>query len=292
MAPEVPVEDGTMPTTSFLNAIYAFAAPWLPLAYRCRGMEQSHSWCESMTLSFWRQARHDMLRVINTHCYRSVIALLLFSFTTTPIGLSSDEEVTGLSGDACLQLALQMLHTLRIQPRTHQFSFSDAPSEDTMRGVIPNKELPERAFMDAENCAYWAGLINDTVSSVTLDRRATFCSGLLGIDADANFQLIRKRSLLFRADADQYLQGRFTLSDDEAMTIASAAGLWKLFAYKRIAVFKEALRDGYDEERVNGAFKEVVAAMDHFEVVYHPVLNAVQPKLQYLSRRTRFEYCR
>lgn len=274
-----------------LNAVNAFSSRWLRLSLSGTG-SASIGACEQMTRTLWRTARTDMLRVMNRPSYRSVLALFLFGLTPVPRGISEDEELSGLSGQTSLQAALQMQQTLRTRPRTWQFSMSE-PLINRNSACMENRSdfLTDDRFLDAESYAYWTGFIFDTTTSLTLDRQPILCAGLLGINAEATFELIKRRSLLFQVDMKTWLESEAQLVDESGMTVIAAAALWKIYTYKRIAVFKEALRDGHRDTTVMEAFTEVLTAMEDFKRAYRPSLDVLEKKLQFLSRKTRYEWC-
>lgn len=283
----------TLEEDALSHAIYAFSARWLYLYYPGSGQRPTDSWYEELAEKYWRNARQDMLRVVNITTYCSVLAMFLFGLTPTPCGIPEEEEMNGLSGHVCLQLALQKLQTLRTRTRTCQFTLSGA---FTNQSSTPSRTgadlLAHQAYLDAESCAYWTGLVLDTATSLTLDHRPTLSAGLLGFEAESSFELIRKRSLLFQVETEPWLRDGIELTDDIALTIIVALGAWKLYTWKNISVLKEALRDGHDDAKVVHAFRGVSDAIRHFKTVYRPLLDVCEQRLQFLSWRPRFEWCK
>lgn len=277
-----------------LYAIYAFSARWLPLNYpNTDCYERSDKWYQDIALYFWRKARVKMLKAVNQICYRSVFAMMLFWLTPAPHAISKDEEMNGLSGTTCLQLALQMLQMLRSQPRTWQFSSSGTPvREKVLSDHIRTDINAEKKFLQAEAYVYWAATAFDTANSVTLDVQSVLCAGLLGIKAETTFELIRRSSLVFQERMQTQPPTDIDFTDNMAIQVISAAGLWKLYLYKRVAVFKEALRDGHHESKVLWAFEETIDAIQHFKNVYRPILDIYQRRLQFLNQKSRFEWCK
>lgn len=85
---------------SLRSTIAAFAVRWLPIT-SSDGVDNSHQ-----IQTMWRQARRDMLRIINRPSYRSMLSLFLFALTPIPMGISEDEEADGVSGQVCIHAAL------------------------------------------------------------------------------------------------------------------------------------------------------------------------------------------
>ncbi|KAF2102298.1 hypothetical protein NA57DRAFT_34695 [Rhizodiscina lignyota] len=283
-----PADQESVVYAPLLNAIYAFSARWLPLLYPSRGKECPDEQFEELAEHFWRKARQDMLKLINQSSYRAVLTMLIFGLTPLPCGISKSEEMNGLSGYTCLQLALQKLQALRARPRTLQFSLSSEPaSPRSSFNHVTADMVADKALLDAEAGAYLVGLIMDTASSLTLDRQSVLCSGLLGFEFEATFELIRKRSLLFQVETESWLRNGFVVTDDTAMKVIGVTSRWKLYTFKRIALFKEALRDGHDETKVTHAFVGASDAIAHFQTVYQPILDVCEKKLYLLSRSTR-----
>lgn len=100
-------------------AVKAFVARWLPLV-----PQRNHDVItqdEEVIRESWQAARRSMLRLINCASYRSVLSLYLFSQTPIPVGVSEEEEITGISGLVCMHTALLQIQRLRERQRTCQY---------------------------------------------------------------------------------------------------------------------------------------------------------------------------
>ena len=106
---------------SLVKAIHCFSARWLYLLASAAIQHTKPLCYGTLARQFWRTTRKDMLKVINQTSYRSVLTLLLFGMTPLPVGLDEQEEVDGLSGQICMQIALGKLHELRARQNTCQF---------------------------------------------------------------------------------------------------------------------------------------------------------------------------
>ncbi|OCL11214.1 hypothetical protein AOQ84DRAFT_437850 [Glonium stellatum] len=273
---------------SLIQAVHCFSARWLYLLDNTSIQPLCY---DTLARQFWRTARRDMLKVINRTCYRSVLTLLLFGMTPLPVGLGKEEEIDGLSGQLCLQTALGKLHELRARQKTCQFSgFKVLVSVDP--GPLDNiaDENTAMEFMGAESAAYFAGIIFDTSTSLTLNSRSLLSSGLLGFDTEPVFRLVKTHSRIFHENTKEWRQNGFEISNKNTSRIATAAGMWKLFVWKMIAVFKEALRDGYDDEMVGRVYTAVLDAINQFGTTYNPLMAVCERGLQFLDWRPKFEW--
>ncbi|KAI9371104.1 hypothetical protein BJX61DRAFT_535097 [Aspergillus egyptiacus] len=274
---------------SLRSTIAAFSARWLPLASREPG---SITYFQSIVRSLWRNARRDMLRVINRPSYRSMLALFLFALTPVPANVSEDEEADGIFGQVCIHAALQHIQTLRARQRSLQFNGTKV-SEPTKPEVIPTVPVTVATtdFIMAENIAYWAALTFDTSASLTLNCRSLLSSGLFGFEAELPWRLVRAGATMFRDEWEEWIaEGVYIMTDDRANKIIASATAWKLLAWKLTAVFKEALRDGHDESEVQRAFTLVVEGIRQFNETYQPPLKACERRMPFLGQHTKLRW--
>lgn len=133
------------------QAVQSFAARWLPLmSSHADEHEQT-----ALVRALWRRSRRSMLRVINYPSYRSVLSLLLFGLTPVPAGVSEDEEQDGISGQVCVQAALNQVQTLRARQRTLRFNGWKVTPTAAIRSFSPQEQSMASDFMDLENTVYW-----------------------------------------------------------------------------------------------------------------------------------------
>ena len=102
---------------ALLNAIYAYAVRWLPLASACRkGHGQENPECQHRERDFrscmWRRAKQTISYALTRPTYRSILALLLFTSTEIPI----EDEDPGFV-QLCNQTLFSHLHMLRTPVR-------------------------------------------------------------------------------------------------------------------------------------------------------------------------------
>ncbi|KAF4122072.1 3-hydroxyacyl-CoA dehydrogenase, NAD binding domain [Geosmithia morbida] len=285
------------------GAILSFSARWLPLVVE--GMDSLGG--ESNVIQvLWRQARRDMLRVINRPSYRSMLSLFLFASTPIPAGISEEEEADGISGQACVHAALQHIQILRARQRNLQFNGSKvSPCQQGRAAVMVPAARPDPAdavdFIDAESTTYWAALTFDTSASLTLNCRSLLSSGLFGFDEELPWRLVRTCAQMFNETSQEWqsssLSGRtgsssstVELTDERANQIIGAASAWKLLSWKLIAIFKEALRDGHEETRVRKAYSDVVDSINYFNTTFRPHLDACQRRMQFLDQKTKLRW--
>ncbi|KAM0518947.1 hypothetical protein ACHAPE_003937 [Trichoderma viride] len=270
---------------SLRNTIAAFAVRWLPIT-SSDGLDNSHR-----IQTIWRQARRDMLRIVNRPSYRSMLSLFLFALTPIPMGISEDEEADGVSGQVCIHAALQMVQSLRARHRNLQFSGSKVTPSSS---AIPMNSTPESAdtssFINAENIAYWAAITFDTSASLTLNCRPLLSSGLFGFESEFTWKLVRTCLNVFNESSKSWCQGSAEMTDERANEIIAAAACWKLMGWKLAANFKEALRDGHDESEVRKALSYVSNSWKEFDATFRPFLDECYKRMQFLGQQTKLRW--
>ncbi|KAL2813390.1 hypothetical protein BJX63DRAFT_421266 [Aspergillus granulosus] len=274
---------------SLQNTISCFSARWLPLASREPTGASTH---QSVVHALWRQARRDMLRVINRPSYRSMLSLFLFAMTPVPAEVTEEEEADGIFGQVCIHAALQQIQTLRARQRSLQFNGTKVsqPAKSKAAPSIP-MTVETTDFITAENIAYWAALTFDTSASLTLNCRSLLSSGLFGFDSEMPWRLVRAGVTMFQTKWESWqADGPYILCDDRANQIISSATAWKLLAWKLTAVFKEALRDGHDESEVQRAFTLVVEGIQQFNNTYRQPLELCERRMPFLGQNTKFRW--
>lgn len=275
---------------SLLTTVAAFSARWLPLVIKDAQQDPT----ESISIqNLWRYARRDMLRVMNRPCYRSMLSLFIFALTPIPAGVSEEEEVDGISGQACVHAALQHIQVLRARQKNLQFSGSKV-SPILSKQAIPTspESVGTSHFIIAENTAYWAALTFDTSASLTLNCRSLLSSGLFGHDEELPWRLVRTCAKIFDDTAQQWQPGSLDITDERANQIVAAGAQWKLLGWKLTAIFKEALRDGHEEAKVMKAYHAVVDSIKQFNAIFRPRLEACQRRMQFLGQSTKLRWCK
>ncbi|KAF4993909.1 hypothetical protein FGRMN_6156 [Fusarium graminum] len=273
---------------SLQSTISAFAARWLPVTSPVPNSSADHC---SLVKTLWRNARRDMLRVINRPSYRSMLSLFLFALTPIPEGISEEEETDGISGQACVHAALQQIQTLRARQRNLQFSGSKvSPSLKSQAIVTTPDSIQDPGFINAESTVYWAALTFDTSASLTLNCRSLLSSGLFGFESELPWRLVRTCAKMFNENARQWKQGSSDMTDERANQIIAAGASWKLLGWKLTAIFKEALRDGHDESEVRKAYLAVVDSTKQFGVIYRPLLDECHKRMPFLGQQTKLRW--
>lgn len=290
-SPESFKNDFDMQIDNYLDcAIQGFAARWLPLISptSTTGVQ-----CLEIVRSLWRRAHRDMLKVINRPSYRSMLALLLFALTPTPVGISEEEELDGVSGQHCVHAALQQIQTLRARQRSLQFNGTRVSLASVRRtSVASPPSLATTNFINAESTAYWAALTFDTSASLTMSCRPLLSSGLFGFDAEPSWRMVRTCTEIFKGMTKDWKEPDFEMTNEKANQIIAAGAAWKLLQWKLTANLKESLRDGHDEAEVDKAFNSVSDAIDHFNVTYRDLLSACQTRIQFFSQETKLRWCK
>jgi hypothetical protein len=196
---------------SLRYSIRAFAAPWLLLAPHI-----STTQVENITRDSWRRARKDMLKVINRTSYRSLLALYLLSQTPTPVDISEEEELDGISGPVCIRTALFQLQQLRARRTTCQI-----------------EEPGTLQYVDLESRVYWAAMMWDTSASLSMDSRTSLTSGLKGACAEPTWRLVQSFLVgSFKPSTKHWHSETFEWSDEAAYEMISAASICKTYIWK------------------------------------------------------------
>jgi hypothetical protein len=275
---------------SLRNAIAAFATRWLPITSPDGSVDLSNP-NEMQTM--WRQARRDMLRIINRPSYRSMLSLFLFSLTPIPIGISEDEETDGISGQTCVHAALQQVQSLRARQRNLQFNGSKVSLSLISTSVCTTLEsATTSSFINAENIAYWAAITFDTSASLTLSCRSLLSSGLFGFESEFTWRLVRTCLNVFNESSKGWRLGSGEMTDQRANEIIAAAACWKLLGWKLAAVFKEVLRDGHDESEVQKAVSAVSNSIKEFDTTFRPFLDECYKRMHFLGQQTKLRWCK
>ncbi|KIX92756.1 uncharacterized protein Z520_11608 [Fonsecaea multimorphosa CBS 102226] len=272
---------------SLRHAKQSFAARWfhlLPPAERV-GVLPEH-----IVREFWRRSRRDMLKVVNRVSYRSALTLFLFSLTPVPVGISEEEEMDGLTGQLCVQAALQQIQRLREGQRSCQFSGSMVvQASDPLTRPAASSKLSD-SFLRSEARAFWAALTFDTSSSLTLNLRSTLTSGLHGVEAETCWRTLRMGASSFHTRTEEWRRNPFSMTEDEVLQTIAAAAAAKLYVWKMISVLKEALREGSEDEKVLRAWTSAALGIEIFRVTFRPLLNDCERRLPFLGQVERLNW--
>ena len=274
---------------SLQSTIAAFSARWMPVTSPSTDALDSLDVAQKL----WRYARRNMLKVINRPTYRSMLTLFLFALTPIPTGITEAEEVDGMSGQACLQVALQQIQILRARQKNLQFNGAKvSPSSRTDSISVSPSSVGAAKFIHAESIAYWAALTFDTSASLTLNCKSLLSSGLFGLEAEVPWRLVRTCSKMFSEVAEHWPASSYLgVTDERANQIIAAGAAWKLLAWKLTAVFKEALREGHDESEISRAYTAVVDSIRLFNSTYRPHMESCQRRMQFLHQQTKLRWC-
>jgi hypothetical protein len=270
------------------RAVRAFSARWLPLIPQEDSLVTDH---DEEIRDFWRASRKDMLRAINRVSYRSVLTLFLFGLTPIPNGISDDEEMEGLTGQICVQTALQQVQRLRERQRNCQFSGAKvSPGSDALSTPAPTSNLTQE-YLAFESRAYWCALMFDTSGSLTLNFRSSLTAGLNGFTSEPAWRLVKMwLAGSFHSRTEDWRKNGFELTDDSACQVIAAAAACKLYVWKMIAVLKEALREGVEEEMVMQAWGSLMEGIEMFKVTIRPLMRDCERRLPFLGQLERINW--
>ncbi|KAJ5634791.1 hypothetical protein N7528_002633 [Penicillium herquei] len=262
-----------------ITTIHCFCVRWLPVLYPELRKAPLNAWHEHMMRFLWRKSRKAMLEAINVRSYQSVFSLVLFGLTPVPIGVGEEEEIEGVSGSLCFQVALHHIYSLRCWRRTLKFSTSTLIAQHpSVTPEVSNHITADMQYSPSlhyENMVYTAGIIIDTTSSLTLDYKPVLAAGNLGMEKELFFEIIKTRAPITheRWQKGLMLQAS-TIGDTEADEINLCVSQWKLYFWKTVAVLKEGLRDGCSEDLIQVSFRAVLCAIEKFRLTYGPMLEA------------------
>ncbi|KAI0382252.1 hypothetical protein F5Y04DRAFT_51517 [Hypomontagnella monticulosa] len=274
---------------SLERSIRAFTARWLPLL--CRGRRVEANQVDNVIRDSWRVARKDMLRAANHISYRSALTLYLFSQTPVPAEISEDEELDGISGSVCIQTALLHIQRLRDRQRSHRLGDLEL---STWEGTIPSSDsgtsLPQ-AYLDFESRAYWAAMMWDTSSSLTMNVRTSLTSGLNGACSEPTWRLVRTFLLgSFPSITEPPRTSDFEMSNNTASKIIANAAVCQLQNWKDISSLKEALREGVEEDTVLFVWKALHDVLDIFKTSVRPLLDICGRHLHFADQASRLRW--
>ncbi|KIV96030.1 hypothetical protein PV10_03612 [Exophiala mesophila] len=272
------------------QAARAFASRWLPIV--ADGFTQQES-LDEIIREFWRVSRKTMLTVINRVSYRSVLTLFIFGLTPIPLGISDEEESEGLTGQICVQAALQQVQRLRERQRNCQFSGAQvSPATDRMSNHPRATPLNED-YLKLESRAYWSALIFDTSASVSLNFRSSLTSGVHGFKTEPAWAVIKTfLTDSFHSQAESWrIRGDGTeVSTEKACHVLAAVAVCKLYVWKMIAVVKEAVREGDTEDKVLEAWSSLMEALDMFKGTIRPLLGDCLRRLSFMGQDDKLNW--
>jgi hypothetical protein len=260
--------------TALSAAICYFSVRWLPLVNAPNSLD-------ILARNLWLNARTALLKVIDRPSYISILSLYLFSMTPLPPGFD-DEDADSHLGEVFVQIALRQFHVVRAKRRDRHFSGSKIID----RG--PSEPNVTETFAYYESIMYWAGVIVDTSTSMTLGRPSTLCAGILGFEAEPILQLLRARSHIFHEDwAEDSI-----INDEKAMCLISSAAAGKGYCWKAISVLREAIVYGHRENEVEIAQNAVLNGLARYQTTYAPLLAKCERHLLFLNQATRLAWCK
>lgn len=258
-------------------AVDCFSVRWLHLVSAPNNLD-------GLARELWLRARTALFKVVDRPSYRSILALYLFSMTPLPPGFDNEDADSHL-GEVFVQIALRQFHVVRAKRRNRHFSGSMIMESSPRR-----KPNYSEQFSYYESLMYWAGVIIDTSTSVTLGRPSTLCAGILGFEAEPIFQLLCARNLVF--SNDRWESRDSFLPEEQALRIVSFAFTYKCYCWKAISVLREAIIYGHKENEVKSAEKATLNALTRYRTTYSPLLTKCERSLLFFSQQTRLGWCK
>jgi hypothetical protein len=274
---------------SLSRATQTFSARWLPLTFQSPSLKEEQT---QLVERLWREVRSDLLKVINRPCYRSALTLFIFALTPIPAGISEEEEGNGIPAQFCVQAALQQVQQLRARQRSLEFNGSKVSPLPDVAAIASSPDQITTDFMGLESVIYWAALTFDTSSSLTLNTKSLLSSGLLGWEFESSWRLVKTCTNMFHEETEDWRLNGLHVTEENANRIIAAAAAWKLLGWKMAAVFKEALREGQEEEAVHRVYTGTIDAMDQFNMTYRGLLVACERRIQFLCQHTKLRWCK
>jgi hypothetical protein len=261
-------------------AMCAFTAHWLPLV-TC---EYPATEVQDIIRDSWRACRRDMLKVINRPSYRSILALYLFAQTPLPVGVSENEELDGISGPVCMQNAFYQLQRLRERRGSSQ------TTEITLESPAQHADI-ESQHMNLESTAYWAAILWDTSSSLSLGHRTSLTSGLKGACSEPTWRLVESFLVGYFTPRSEFWRTEgVEVTNEVAYEIIAGAIVCKTYIWKNITSLKEALREGVDEDSMPHAWNALLEVLKIYKISIRPLLHACERRLHFLDQHVRLNW--
>jgi len=131
----------------------------------------------------------------------------------------------------------------------------------------------------------------DTSGSLTLNFRSSLTAGLNGFTSEPAWRLVKMwLAGSFHSKTEEWRTNGFDLTDESACQVIAAAAACKLYVWKMIAVLKEALREGVEEEMVTQAWTALMEAIEMFKVTIRPLLRDCERRLPFLGQLERINW--
>jgi hypothetical protein len=219
--------------------------------------------------------------------YQSILALYLFSMTPLPPRLDDGFANTNL-GEVFVQIALGQYHVVRAKRRNRQFSGSKIMGAGLVEEI--SFRFTEQ-FVFNESLAYWAGVVIDNSTSLTLGRPSILLAGVLGFADESVSCLIQARRRIFHEKTNSWRECGFEVTNKAAMEIIQSAAAWKSYLWKAISVLREAITYGHGEDVLLRAQRAVIEGLDYFRQTYASLLLVCEKNLIFLDQEVQLSWC-
>lgn len=261
---------------ALIRAIYAFSIRWLHL----RSPSQPHETRNLQTQlesNLWHCAAELMHAIVSQPCYRSILALQLFSETTVPAD-AHDEGIAELCQTASLAHYMKLYPaSLLNEPRFLSSKVAGAAKEDP-------KHLP------MQDTALWLGCISDVARSIRSHRPLML---LAGRSAETKvWGYIKERAHVFDNSFKHLHSTPEVLPPEVVSIILQNASACKTMFWWNVVRVRNALYDPAGDESVTQTMDKALQEYHHFQGVFAPFLDICSRNFQTLGQEAQLHYCK
>ncbi|KAK8912498.1 hypothetical protein VCV18_012461 [Metarhizium anisopliae] len=259
---------------ALIRAIYAFSIRWLHL----RSPSQPHETRNLQTQlesNLWHCAAELMHAIVSQPCYRSILALQLFSETTVPAD-AHDEGIAELCQTASLA------HYMKLYPA----SLLNEPKFLSSKVAGAAKEDPTHLPM--QDTALWLGCISDVARSIRSHRPLML---LAGRSAETKvWGYIRERAHVFDNSFKHLHSTPEVLPPEVVSIILQNASACKTMFWWNIVRVRNALYDPAGDESVTQTMEKALQEYHRFQGVFAPFLDICSRNFQTLGQEAQLHY--
>lgn len=275
------------------NAIYAYAARWLPLQDTFRrtesDVERASKQAQDFRDQLWQRARRSISATMSRPSYRSILALYLFSLTEMP--LINDHPG---SGQLCTQVLLTHFGILRSPLRwskTRPLSLSTTvlPTVQTSQrdlALCGKRHVADEGQQRMRDAMFWVGVVCDTSRSLINQVPMV----LLGEHGDAKvWEFILQRTVIFDQSFRSLHGSQGPLSPDLINVILEHATACKTMYLGIINQFCDALLHR-DTEAIEKGAERIRLESRRFREIFDPLLSMCGNEYLTLSPESQLNY--
>jgi hypothetical protein len=277
-------------------AVYAYASKWLPLhsAFHTTRSVDDHKAQEmqqEIRDHLWRRARTLMHAAMTRPCYRSILALFLFSFSEMP----ADNNEYGFNHLCCEVLFSHFSYMRRSTSRPQGRPLSEYTSVVPPETVMPiesplwskTEEDAEGKFEHSRNCLFWLGVISDSTRSLLAGSPSVILPGRSG-DAKV-WDLIRQRNVVFDQSFRRLHASPLPLPPDITDIVLQHAFACKIMHFGMLNQFLDAAFHNPNDS-VNEAAQRVLEESQRFHDTLGPLLHKCAQDYSTMSVGNQLNY--